>query len=214
MLIEIHIFIYLINKSSLLWSSVVSVIYQHISHLPCPGLIRPPHLSTLLHILGEALLVSSGLILYFGDMLAHTLSKVWFICSRKKRYDLFYQLVVKMIIYLLNYFALHLWWQMEFSVSSKAFIRTPGTRSDMTTIIQVELLLIVWHDFHWTFMLTCFHFGRGFYLAFFYFHYYTRVLFKFGIHVEWRESNKHKQLRNIREKELVLLYSISHCWWC
>jgi len=76
MLIEIHIFIYLINKSSLLWSSVVSVIYQHISHLPSPGLIRPPHLSKLLHISGEALLVSGGLVLYFGDMLAHTLSKV------------------------------------------------------------------------------------------------------------------------------------------
>lgn len=53
---------------------------------------------------GEALLVSSGLILYFGDMLAHTLSK------------------------------------MEFLMSSKAFIHTPGTRSDMTTIIQGILL--------------------------------------------------------------------------
>ncbi|WVZ77926.1 hypothetical protein U9M48_025720 [Paspalum notatum var. saurae] len=62
------------------------------------------HLFTLLHTLGEALLVSSGLILYFGDMLAHTLSK------------------------------------MEFSMSSKALIHTPGTRSDMTTIIQGILL--------------------------------------------------------------------------
>ncbi|KAJ1277876.1 hypothetical protein BS78_04G036400 [Paspalum vaginatum] len=53
---------------------------------------------------GEALLVSSGLILYFGDMLAHTISK------------------------------------MEFSMSSKALIHTPGTRSDMTTIIQGILL--------------------------------------------------------------------------
>jgi len=48
--------------------------------------------------------VSSGLVLYFGDMLAHTLSK------------------------------------MDFSMSSKAFIHTPGTRSDMTTIIQGNLL--------------------------------------------------------------------------
>lgn len=109
---------------------------------------------------------------------------------------------------------MHLWWQMEFSVSSKAFIHTPGTRSDMTAIIQVGLLLVVWHEFHCTFMLTRFHFGRGFYLAFFYFHYYTRVFFKFWISVEWKESNKHKQLRNIREKELVLPYSISCCWWC
>ncbi|CAL5024052.1 unnamed protein product [Urochloa decumbens] len=53
---------------------------------------------------GEALLVSSGLVLYFGDMLSHTLSK------------------------------------MDFSISSKAFIHTPGTRSDMTTIIQGILL--------------------------------------------------------------------------
>jgi len=53
---------------------------------------------------GEALLVSSGLVLYFGDMLAHTLSK------------------------------------MDCSMSSKAFIHTPGTRSDMTTIIQGNLL--------------------------------------------------------------------------
>ncbi|OQU84356.1 hypothetical protein SORBI_3004G039300 [Sorghum bicolor] len=53
---------------------------------------------------GEALLVSSGLILYFGDMLGHTLSK------------------------------------MEFSMSSKVFIHTPGTRSDMTAIIQGILL--------------------------------------------------------------------------
>ena len=166
-----------------------------------------PHLFTLLHISGEALLVSGGLVLYFGDMLAHTLSKVWFILPG-------YQLVAKMIIYLLNYFALHLWWQMEFSMSSKAFIHTPGTRSDMTAIIQVGLLLVVWHEFHCTFMLTRFHFGRGFYLAFFYFRYYTRVFFKFGIAVEWRESNKHKQLRNIHEKELVLPYSISHWWWC
>jgi len=99
-------------------------------------------------------------------------------------------------------------------MSSKAFIHTPGTRSDMTAIIQVGLLLVVWHEFHCTFMLTCFHFGRGFYLAFFYFRYYTRVFFKFGIAVEWRESNKHKQLRNIHEKELVLPYSISRWWWC
>ncbi|XP_062224091.1 dolichol kinase EVAN-like [Phragmites australis] len=53
---------------------------------------------------GEALLVSSGLVLYFGDMLAHTLSK------------------------------------MGFSVSSEAVIHTPGTRSDMATIIQGILL--------------------------------------------------------------------------
>ncbi|CAD6248108.1 unnamed protein product [Miscanthus lutarioriparius] len=53
---------------------------------------------------GEALLVSGGLVLYFGDMLAHTLSK------------------------------------MEFSMSSKAFIHTPGTRSDMTAIIQPAFL--------------------------------------------------------------------------
>ncbi|PAN03993.1 hypothetical protein GQ55_1G033400 [Panicum hallii var. hallii] len=53
---------------------------------------------------GEALLVSSGLVLYFGDMLAHTLSK------------------------------------MDFFMSSKEFIHTPGTRSDMTTIIQGNLL--------------------------------------------------------------------------
>jgi len=64
----------------------------------------PPHLLTLLYISGEALLVSSGLILYFGDMLGHTLSK------------------------------------MEFSMSSKVFIHTPGTRSDMTAIIQGILL--------------------------------------------------------------------------
>ncbi|CAN6230298.1 unnamed protein product [Urochloa humidicola] len=53
---------------------------------------------------GEALLVSSGLVLYFGDMLAHTLSK------------------------------------MDFIISSKALFHTPGTRSDMTTIIQGILL--------------------------------------------------------------------------
>ncbi|CAL4971456.1 unnamed protein product [Urochloa decumbens] len=53
---------------------------------------------------GEALLVSIGLVLYFGDMLAHTLSK------------------------------------MDFPMSSKAFIHTPGTRSDTTTIIQGILL--------------------------------------------------------------------------
>ncbi|XP_062218187.1 dolichol kinase EVAN-like isoform X2 [Phragmites australis] len=53
---------------------------------------------------GEAVLVSSGLVLYFGDMLAHTLSK------------------------------------MKFSVISEAFIHMPGTRSDMTTIIQGILL--------------------------------------------------------------------------
>lgn len=55
---------------------------------------------------GEALLVSGGLVLYFGDMLAHTLSK------------------------------------MEFSMSSKAFIHTPQTRSDMTAIIQGILLVL------------------------------------------------------------------------
>ncbi|GJN18983.1 hypothetical protein PR202_gb06207 [Eleusine coracana subsp. coracana] len=49
---------------------------------------------------GEALLVSSGLVLYFGDMLAHTLSKI------------------------------------KLSMSSEALIHTPGTRSDMATIIQ------------------------------------------------------------------------------
>uniref|UniRef100_A0A0D9VC65 dolichol kinase n=1 Tax=Leersia perrieri TaxID=77586 RepID=A0A0D9VC65_9ORYZ len=54
---------------------------------------------------GEATLVSSGLVLYCGDMLAHTLSKV-----------------------------------MEFSMSSEAFIRTPGTQSKIGTIIQGLLL--------------------------------------------------------------------------
>ncbi|CAM0946961.1 unnamed protein product [Alopecurus aequalis] len=53
---------------------------------------------------GEALLVSSGLVLYFGDMLAHTLSK------------------------------------MEFSASSEGLIHTPGTRSEMATVIQGILL--------------------------------------------------------------------------
>uniref|UniRef100_A0A0E0JVG6 dolichol kinase n=1 Tax=Oryza punctata TaxID=4537 RepID=A0A0E0JVG6_ORYPU len=53
---------------------------------------------------GEAILVSSGLVLYCGDMLAHTLSK------------------------------------MEFSVSSEAFIRAPGTRSEIGTVIQGVLL--------------------------------------------------------------------------
>lgn len=53
---------------------------------------------------GEAILVSSGLVLYFGDMLAHTLSK------------------------------------MEFSSSSEAFIHTPGTRSEIATVIQGILL--------------------------------------------------------------------------
>uniref|UniRef100_A0ACD5Z6X0 Uncharacterized protein n=1 Tax=Avena sativa TaxID=4498 RepID=A0ACD5Z6X0_AVESA len=53
---------------------------------------------------GEALLVSSGLVLYFGDMLAHTLSK------------------------------------MEFSASSEALIHTPGTRSEIATVIQGILL--------------------------------------------------------------------------
>ncbi|KAF0925133.1 hypothetical protein E2562_015413 [Oryza meyeriana var. granulata] len=53
---------------------------------------------------GEAILVSGGLVLYCGDMLAQTLSK------------------------------------MEFSVSSKAFIHTPGTRSEIATVIQGVLL--------------------------------------------------------------------------
>uniref|UniRef100_A0A0D3F0N0 dolichol kinase n=1 Tax=Oryza barthii TaxID=65489 RepID=A0A0D3F0N0_9ORYZ len=53
---------------------------------------------------GEAILVSSGLVLYCGDMLAHTLSK------------------------------------MEFSISSEAFIRAPGTRSEIGTVIQGVLL--------------------------------------------------------------------------
>uniref|UniRef100_A0ACD6A564 Uncharacterized protein n=1 Tax=Avena sativa TaxID=4498 RepID=A0ACD6A564_AVESA len=53
---------------------------------------------------GEALLVSSGLVLYFGDMLAHTLSK------------------------------------MEFFSSSEVLIHTPGTRSEIATVIQGILL--------------------------------------------------------------------------
>uniref|UniRef100_A0A0E0CFK7 dolichol kinase n=1 Tax=Oryza meridionalis TaxID=40149 RepID=A0A0E0CFK7_9ORYZ len=66
-------------------------------------------LAYLFHLLlktdgGEAILVSSGLVLYCGDMLAHTLSK------------------------------------MEFSVSSEAFIRAPGTRSEIGTVIQGVLL--------------------------------------------------------------------------
>jgi len=42
---------------------------------------------------------------------------------------------------------------MDFSMSSKAFIHTPGTRSDMTTIIQVELLFVVWHECNSTFII-------------------------------------------------------------
>uniref|UniRef100_A0A0E0N9T2 dolichol kinase n=1 Tax=Oryza rufipogon TaxID=4529 RepID=A0A0E0N9T2_ORYRU len=66
-------------------------------------------LAYLFHLLlktdgGEAILVSSGLVLYCGDMLAHTLSK------------------------------------MEFSVSSEAFIRAPGTRNEIGTVIQGVLL--------------------------------------------------------------------------
>lgn len=47
----------------------------------------PPHVCTLLHISGEALLVSGGLVLYFGDMLAHTLSKVCFILPASDKDD-------------------------------------------------------------------------------------------------------------------------------
>uniref|UniRef100_A0ACD5TCP7 Uncharacterized protein n=2 Tax=Avena sativa TaxID=4498 RepID=A0ACD5TCP7_AVESA len=79
-------------------------------HLLCHGLAA---VILIKHILekfpscssfGEALLVSSGLVLYFGDMLAHTLSK------------------------------------MEFSASSEALIHTPGTRSEIATVIQGILL--------------------------------------------------------------------------
>uniref|UniRef100_M8C7K8 dolichol kinase n=1 Tax=Aegilops tauschii TaxID=37682 RepID=M8C7K8_AEGTA len=49
---------------------------------------------------GEGLLVSSGLVVYFGDILARTLSK------------------------------------MEVSASSGAFIHTPGTQSEIATVIQ------------------------------------------------------------------------------
>lgn len=81
----------------------------------------------------------TGLVLYFGDMLAHTLSKVSFIQPRTNK------IVAKLIlsIYPFSYFFLPLGLQMEFSMSSKAFIHTPGTRSDMTTIIQVEMIFIV-----------------------------------------------------------------------
>ncbi|KAL6629819.1 hypothetical protein ACP70R_029584 [Stipagrostis hirtigluma subsp. patula] len=82
------------NMVYLLCHGVAAVIL--IKHI----LVKFPSCSSF----GEALLVSSGLVLYFGDMLAHTLSK------------------------------------MEFSVSSEAFIHTPGTRSDMATIIQGILL--------------------------------------------------------------------------
>ncbi|KAF7088678.1 hypothetical protein CFC21_091759 [Triticum aestivum] len=53
---------------------------------------------------GEGLLVSSGLVVYFGDILARTLSK------------------------------------MEVSASSGAFIHTPGTQSEIATVIQGVLL--------------------------------------------------------------------------
>lgn len=80
----------MINMVYLLCHGVAAVILiQHI-------LEKFPSCSSF----GEALLVSSGPVLYFGDMLAHTLSK------------------------------------MEFSVSSEAFIRTPGARSEIATVIQ------------------------------------------------------------------------------
>jgi len=50
---------------------------------------------------------------------------------------------------------------MDFSMSSKAFIHTPGTRSDMTTIIQVELLFVVWHECNSTFIIFPLFFWQG-----------------------------------------------------
>jgi dolichol kinase len=75
--------------------------------------------------LGEAILVSSGLVLYCGDMLAHTLSK------------------------------------MEFSVSSEAFIRAPGTRNEIGTVIQVEAIALSGFSFLVHNTLPFFFFSAG-----------------------------------------------------
>ncbi|PWZ23800.1 Dolichol kinase EVAN [Zea mays] len=95
--------------------SVLALFLWHLQKSPSNGISKHLEYGSLFIVLylmtfflsfllktdeGEALLVSGGLVLYFGDMLAHTLSK------------------------------------MEFSMSSKAFIHTPQTRSDMTAIIQ------------------------------------------------------------------------------
>lgn len=52
-------------------------------------------------------------------------------------------------------------------MATKAFVHTPGTRSDMTAIIQVELFLIVWNEFHSMFMLISFELWQGILLGLF-----------------------------------------------
>lgn len=103
---------------------------------------------------------------------------------------------------------------MEVSASSGAFIHTPGTQSEIATVIQVEFLLFRWSGLSYIAFTSRTSFGRGFCLVFFYFPCCTKVLFKFGFTVEHWASNEHKQLRNEQKKEQVLLYFMSRCWWC
>lgn len=84
-----------------------------------------------------------------------------------QRCDLFLELcftskmVANLILILLPAHLQPCCWQMEFSVSSEAFIRAPGTRSEIGTVIQVEAIALSGFSFLVHNTLPFFFFSAG-----------------------------------------------------